>query len=708
MNKEKGPGNAGSTSKQPKQAFLLFSIRNKIILCFMVPILFMILVGITAYQRSAAGMSEKFRESTQQTINMAVEYVDVICEFIEAEALKYAFDSDMSKYFAGVYNNDTSEQRVLLNNVKTDIVSSKSANRFINNIHVIPEAGLVTLSTASSGSNQDGFFNEYWDEIRDPNSDSRLSIISWMDRHDLLDQRFGIRQDEYILSRQILSQAANAAVVIDIKASAIRGFIQELDLGEGSIVGFVTLNGREIINENVAEGGDSLLEDGEVVFYGQDFFPVVSKNMAKEDLQGAKEVRYKGSEWLFIYDISEMSQVAICALVPMDIIIGQAEEIRNITVALVVLAIVVAMVIGLMIASGIQKNMRSISGSFGEVAKGDLTVKIQAKGQDEFRGLAGSANNMIENTKKLVHKVTAASGQLENSAQDVEKVSGIISEFSVDITQAIDEINDGMSRQSEHAQECVEKTDTLSNEIQGVSRVVEDVKKLVSETEDMINRGMEIVVLLGDRARETTAITAKVGESIESLRKESEIINSFVSTITEISDQTNLLSLNASIEAARAGEAGKGFAVVAEEIRKLADDSATAAGEISNNVEHITAQTMSSVESAQEAQNMVASQTEAVDQVVGVFKEMQQRMGMLIDGLREIAENTERADNERSSTVEAVKNISDIIEETAQSAEVVREIIDKLMESVQDLNSTADSLGENMEGLISEISVFKI
>lgn len=708
MNKEKGPGNAGGASKQPKQAFLLFSIRNKIILCFMVPILFMILVGITAYQRSAAGMSEKFRESTQQTINMAVEYVDVICEFIEAEALKYAFDNDMSRYFSGVYANDSSDQRVLLNNVKTDIVSSKSANRFINNIHVIPGTGLSTLSTAASGSNQDGFFEEYWEVIRDPNTDSRLSIINWMDRHDLLDQRFGIRQDEYIISRQILSQAANAVVVIDIKASAIRGFIQELDLGEGSIVGFVTQNGREIVNENVAEGEDSLLEDGEVVFYGQDFFPVVSKNMAKEDRQGAKAVRYKGSEWLFIYDISEMSQVTICALVPMDIIIGQAEEIRNITIALVVLAIVVAMVIGLMIASGIQKNMRSISGSFGEVAKGDLTVKIQAKGQDEFRGLAGSANNMIENTKKLVHKVMTASGQLENSAQDVEKVSGIISEFSVDITQAIDEINDGMSRQSEHAQECVEKTDTLSNEIQGVSRVVEDVKKLVGETEEMINRGMEIVVLLGDRARETTAITAKVGESIESLRKESEIINSFVSTITEISDQTNLLSLNASIEAARAGEAGKGFAVVAEEIRKLADDSASAAGEISNNVEHITAQTMSSVESAQEAQNMVASQTEAVDQVVGVFKEMQQRMGMLIDGLREIAENTERADNERSSTVEAVQNISDIIEETAQSAEVVREIIDKLMESVQDLNSTADGLGENMEGLISEISVFKI
>lgn len=701
--KEKTAGKKTGTEKTAKakrrSKVMLFSIRNKIAVCFLVPILFMIVIGITAYQRAAAGMSEKFSESTRQTINMAVEYIDMSCNFIESEGLKYAFDSELSKYFVGLYEDDKLGKMNLMDNVKSNIIASQTANDFISDIHIVTKSGLYMLSTAGS-TNYDGIFEAYRETV----SDGKKGIERWIDSHELLDETLGMRQKKYIMAFEITSQSSTACVVIDIKASTIEDFLKDIDLGEGSIVGFVTKNGSEIICENKPEEAESVLTEGEKVFFDQPFFPAADT----EELLGTSEVTFNGTDYMFFYGRSEVNGATVCALVPMKIITGQAETIKSITVGLVVLACIVVLAVGFLIVIGIQKNMKRIARTMEEVAGGDLTVSVAARGRDEFRNLAGSANDMIVNTKKLVDKVNAATIQLEDSARDVEQVSGVISTHSADITQAINEISETMTQQTANVQECVAKTDILSEEMQEVSRVVEQVEKLVDETEEMIGHGMEIVQLLGEKAEQTTEITTKVGENIDSLRKESEIINSFVGTITEISEQTNLLSLNASIEAARAGEAGRGFAVVAEEIRKLADDSAVAAGEIRNNVEHITAQTLNSVESAKEAQTMVASQTEAVEQVVSVFREMQERMRKLVEGLEAIIDSTEKADAERSYTVTAIRQISGSIEETANSAMTVRDAVEKLMEKVEGLNRTADSLGENMDGLKSEISVFKI
>ncbi|MCM1064781.1 MAG: methyl-accepting chemotaxis protein [Eubacterium sp.] len=685
-----------------KTGLMLFSIRNKIIVCFLVPILFMIIVGISAYQKAAEGMSEKFTDSTTQTMNMATEYVDMSCSFIESEGTTYAFDKDLSKYYIGLYNDDPINKMKVTDNTRMDILASQTSNIFINNIHIITKDGINMFSTGIS-TTQNGFFQEYEDSV--PKEGKGLQ--RWIDSHAFLDDTLKLKPQDYILAYQILSQSGNACIVIDIKTRTIREFLESLDLGDGSIVGFVTENGREIIYENLAEGEESIFEEGEVVFFGQEFFPIPDKE-SDEEQYGSQEVTFKGRQYLFIYSVSKKTAATVCTLVPMDVITGQAEEIRSLTFALVVVACVVVVLVGLLIVSGIQKNMKRISKGFGVVAQGDLTVRVDAKGHDEFQNLAGSANNMIRNTKSLVNKVTGATDQLEVSAKDVEQVSGVINDYSASITKAVNEISETMTQQTSHVEECVAKTNILAEELQEVSNTVERVGRLVDETEEMIDQGVKIIRLLGDRAKQTTDITATVGQNIESLRQETEIINSFVGTITEISEQTNLLSLNASIEAARAGEAGRGFAVVAEEIRKLADDSAKAAGEISHNVSHITARTDQSVESAHEAGTMVASQTEAVEQVVTVFNNMQLRMKQLVEGLNAIVESTERADEEKSDTVAAIDQISTSIEETADSVITVRDSVEKLMENVEGLTETADSLGKNMQELKTEISVFKI
>lgn len=699
---------AEKKQKAPKQkksgkSSKLLSIRNKIVVCFLVPIVFMVIIGVSAYQKSAEGLSEKFTDSTLQTMRMATENLNMSCDFIRSEGLKYAYDDDLRKYFLGMFEDNPVDKLNFLTSTKSNLLSVQTSNPFISHMHIIPKKGVNLLSTKLS-SGVDGFLDEYKEDVA--SGEGRRSIPQWIDSHPVLDEKVTETEKDYIMAFEMMSQSNNACVVIDIKPSAITDFMEEIDIGDGSIIGFVTPGGRELVVENVEEGKESVLPEEGNVFSGQEYYTAVMDEAVAD--AGTAEVDFQGEKYLFIYSHSADIGFTTCALVPMRVVTSQATEIRNMTIGLVILACVIVVIVGIFITAGIENNMRRISRKFGDVAKGDLTVTVSAKGHDEFQDLAGSATNMITNTKKLVNQVSNATGELEVSAQNVGQASELIHEYSQDITRAIGEINEGMEEQSRHAQECVEKTDILSNEIQEVSHVVERVEKLVGETEGMINKGMEIVQVLGDRAGETTQMTVKVSESIESLRKESEIINSFVATITEITEQTNLLSLNASIEAARAGEGGRGFAVVAEEIRKLADDSAKAAGEIRNNVANITAQTQNSVESASQAKAMVELQTKAVEEVIAVFREMQERMGQLIEGLKDIVVSTEKADGERSAAVAAVKNISDIIEETAGSAETVNDVANKLLNHVEKLSTTASVLDENMEGLKNEISVFKI
>lgn len=492
-------------------------------------------------------------------------------------------------------------------------------------------------------------------------------------------------------------------VVVDVSSSAVRDLLSGMDLGDGSIIGFVTDDGKEIACTRDEE--DKAVFFDEEVFTGQDFY---AQSAGSEELSGNLEIKYNDKQYLYIYSRSEETGVMFCSLIPSSVVTGQAEKIKNITIAFVIIACIISLLIGSVIAHGILKNMKRISKSLNKVTQGDLTVQVSAGGHDEFQSLARTATNMVLNNKKLVQKLAGTTVQLEASSDDVHNVSNSINEYSSDITKAIDEISIGMTKQSEHAGECVVKTNELSEKMKAISDMVEKAEQLSDKTEKMIRQGTEIVETLSARARETSEITSKVGESIELLKKESETINGFAQTINEISAQTNLLSLNASIEAARAGEAGRGFSVVAEEIRKLADDSGVAAGEIKKKVENIASQTMATVENANKAEEMVAHQQEAVAQVTTVFQEMNNQMQELFENLKEIGDCTASADVERNETLDAVENISAIIQQTASSSSLVRDLASELLNNVEKLSQTAEVLDDNMNGLKTEINAFTI
>lgn len=684
------------------QANPLFSLRNKIFISFLVPIVFMIMIGWISYNYADEGMSDNFRSSSQQTVNMAMEYLDTSATYIQSDGMRYAFDKSLETYFLGLPGKSAAEKANTTNDIRVTLLASQTSNPFLGNIHIIPNSRMQIITTATT-EKYDGIFDEYQEEMMAFSEDGR-NIPRWVDVHAGLDERLGISEADYFISFQQLSGQRFGYIVIDVSKDALETILADIDFGEGSVIGFVTDSGKELYAHGTADGVSGNFEEG-TLFTRESFY---NESLASEEDKGFMAVTYQGEHYLYIYNKSAVCNLTLCALIPESVVTAQAEKIKTVTYTLVVLAVVIALLIGTFITFGIQRNMKAISGKLNQVAEGNLAVKVTAQGRDEFQSLAATATNMITNNKKLVLSLAGMVQELESSAQDVNNASVDIDNYSGDITKVIDEISAGMAKQADHAQECVLKTNVLSEKIQDITSVVERVEARIDQTEKMIQKGTDLVNVLVQRAEETSDITARVGSTIEELRKESETINGFVETISSISQQTNLLSLNASIEAARAGEAGRGFAVVAEEIRKLADDSNSAADEIRNKVANISVQTISSVNSAKEAGSMVALQAEAVEQVIQVFQNISQQMQELVAGLKEIADTTEAADRERNDTMDAVENISAIIEQTSSGSAHVHDVAMELLRSVEKLNQTAQVLDEDMGGLKTELAAFKL
>ena len=682
--------------KKGKKSAGLFGIRNKIFLSFIVPIAFMILVGLLSYRTASEGMSESFTESTEQTAKMAIDYLDINFKNVQADGMSYAFDAAYNPYFLGSIK-EAFKKANFNKETKVTLMAAQDANEFVNDIHFIGKPGIATITTATEDK-PDGIMDSYVESMT--TALGLGAMEKWVDSHAVLDENLSIDPNSYFMAFQSLSSKRNYVVVIDLSNDAVKELLNGLDFGEGSSIAFITPSGKQVRSDSSED----------IDFTQLDFYTGLSGAESKdgETNTGSGDVQINGKNYVYIYAKSNVSGVTFCSVIPESIVTGQAEVIKTRTVELVIIAMIIALLIGFLVANGIQSNMKRISAKMDEVAKGDLSVEVKAKGRDEFQTLASTATNMISNNRKLVGSLSRTAGQLETSVDNVYGVSEDINTYSADITNAIDEIGIGMNRQAQHAEECIIKTNTLSNKIENISGMIEDTAKLAGDTESKIDEGKGIVEQLITRSTKTTEITDAVGDSVIRLKEESQVITGFADTIQEISDQTNLLSLNASIEAARAGEAGRGFSVVAEEIRKLADQSAEAAVQIKKQVEAIITKTEDTVQATVDAREMVQEESEFVEKVSMVFDSMREQMEMLFEKLRNVAENAEATSADREATLDAVESISAIIQQTSASSQLVRGMAEKLHENVERLSETAGTLDEDMNNLKEEITVFKL
>lgn len=668
-----------------------YGIVVKLISSFIIPVAFVIIIGAVSYSTASKAIISNYEDASLQSMVLTSKYINFGFNSVKAKSLQYIADSDLKSYLSGI--KDTVDEFTTKKNIRNRISTGKMADDFIANIHIITkEKGVMTTANKSKEGMYEGFL-----ATEDGKQLAKKSNSSyWLGSDAYLDESFDVDTSSYAL-RYIAGFLENDAfVVFDISTSAINDILCNMDFGEGSIVAFISGDGRETVP----------------VLEGQEFDPIFTDKDFYKALQDTKEpnysdnVTYDGKDYLFIGSKVGLNGATACALIPYNNIIEKVKKIKELAIALVVASVIIAVLVGFFVAAGIKQAIQHIIVELEKVSGGDLTVVMKVKSKDEFNVLSNGINRTIDNMRILIEKIKTQSNSVKISSDKVTNASDVFAKATQGISESINEIQAGVTQQAQDAENCLLQMDKLSEKIQIVSGKTDEISKIAAETKDSVITGIDSMTALNEKAKETSKITARVINNIEVLEEKSRSIGKIIVTINEIAGQTNLLSLNASIEAARAGEAGKGFTVVAEEIKKLADQSMKAVKDIEALIKEIQLQTKNTVSIANEADSVVTEQEAAVNRTECSLKNLSVNVEKLISNVDMITANIANIDTARAGTLSAIENISAVSQQTAAATMTVNETTSGQINAVMSLNDLSKELDENAQALETVVQQF--
>ena len=382
--------------------------------------------------------------------------------------------------------------------------------------------------------------------------------------------------------------------------------------------------------------------------------------------------------------------------------------------AIVLMAIgVMALAIAVIVwaAKRIITSIDATKNALVKISEGDLTVQVDQtamKRGDEIGVMSRALYMTISELQDIISNVMSSAKALESKGVQLGEMSNQTSHTTDEVSRAVEEISKGAVTQAEEVESATHLVSDMGTQIEQIVQSISDLYKVAEKMQKAGNEAQNNMNLLKESNEKTTVAIEKVAENVEKTDKSVAVIAEALSLITDIADETNLLSLNASIEAARAGEAGRGFAVVAAQIQKLAEESNASAAQIAEIITTLSEDSANTLTVMDEVRQNVAVQQEKMIETMDKFSDVRQGIVASNESTEQIHKQASDCDNARVAVVDIIQNLSALSEENAASTQETTASMEELNATISVLADEANSLKELAASLEKDMRFFTV